>query len=101
MAQGFTLEASCSETLAQKLLVRSCAGPENFIQILSFDQKLFNFLIQTDRYTDRQIDGQVDMQMHALTAIYVPVKFLMPLFDTFHFTTFASLTPLWMENRFN
>ncbi len=52
LSQGHTLEAGWSDTPAQKLLVWSWRGPEKFIKILTFNQKLFNFLIQTNRQTD-------------------------------------------------
>jgi hypothetical protein len=65
-------------TAAKKLLVQSWTASENFINNLSFYQKLFNFLIRTDRrvpshpYTDEE-------------------KILNALFDTFYFNTFALL----------
>ena len=54
-AQGRNLWAGWSDSPAQKLLARSWTGPENFIKILSFHQKLFNFLIRTDRQLDKYI----------------------------------------------
>jgi hypothetical protein len=50
--QGHKLWAGSSDSSAQKLLARSWTGPDNFIKILSFHQKLFNFLIWTDTQTD-------------------------------------------------
>jgi hypothetical protein len=38
-----------------------CPHPENFIKILAFHQKLFNFLVQTDTQTDAQTDTQTDV----------------------------------------
>ncbi len=54
------LWAGWSDFSTQKLLVRSWTGPENFIKILSFHQKLFNFLIWTDTRTHRQTGTQRD-----------------------------------------
>ncbi len=48
----------------KKLLARSWTGPENFIKILSFHQKLFNFLIRTDRQTHRDTHRQADRQKY-------------------------------------
>ncbi len=70
--------------------------PKNYLQgvglILKISSKSFhsiksysNFLIRTDTQTDRQT--------HKPPSIYGWVKFFMPVFDTFHFTMFASLTP--------
>jgi hypothetical protein len=78
-AQGRNLWAGWSDSSAQKLLARSWTGPENF-KILSFHQKLFNFLIRTDTQIHRH------MNLHPYTGGW---NFLMPVFDTFHFTTFV------------
>ncbi len=67
-------------TRAQKLLVWSLSGPENFIKIVSFIQKLFNFLIQTDRQTDTPSHAYTDIQTGQICYA---------LFDTIHFTTFV------------
>jgi len=79
-AQGHNPWGRLGVTPAQKILVRSWTGPENFIKILSFHQNLFNFFLK-DRhpYTGGQI-------------------FFMPVFDTFHFNTFALLTPFMKDN---
>jgi hypothetical protein len=66
-------------------ILMSVMVPKN--KILSFLQKLFNFLIRTDTQT------------HDLPSIYGQVKFFMPFFDTFHFTTFASLTPFVKDKQ--
>ncbi len=92
LAQGRNLWADWSEFPAQKLLARSWTGPENFIKILSFHQKLFNFLIRTDRHTDTQTDRHTDTQTdrHMNPHPYTGGRnFFMPVFDTFHFTTFV------------
>jgi hypothetical protein len=52
--------------LAQKLLVQSWTGLLKFIKVLSFHQKLFNFLIRTDTQTDTQADKQTDTQPQPL-----------------------------------
>jgi hypothetical protein len=70
---------------AQKLLAGSWTGNKNFIKILSFHQKSFNYLNRKDTQTNRQT--------HDLPSTYGWVKSFMPFFDTFHFTMFASLTP--------
>ena len=86
-AQGRNLWAGWSDSPAQKLLARSWTGPENFIKILSFHQKLFNFLIRTDTQTDRHTDTRTPIHIRA-GEIFLCL-FLIP----FQFTTFASLTP--------
>ncbi len=77
-------------TPAQKFLVQGLTGPENVIKILSFHQKLFNFLMWTDT--------QIHRQTHALPSICKQVKFFNALFDPSHFTMFASLTPFMKDN---
>ena len=90
-AQGRNLWAGWSDSPAQKLLARSWTGPEIFIKILSFHQKLFNFLIRTDTQTDRHTDRHTDTRtpIHIRAGEIFLCLFLIP----FHFTTFASLTP--------
>ncbi len=79
LAQGCTIEAGWSDNPTQKLLLRSWIGPENFIKILSFHQK-FQFFLN---------DRQTGWQTHALPSIYGQANFLMPVFNTFHFTKFV------------
>ncbi len=173
-AQGCNLEANLSDTRAQKLLLRSWSGPENFIKIRSFHQKLLNFFSREDRHTDRQMhrltdaqtdrhtdwqtqtdrhtdwltqtdrhtdwqthrmidtqtdrhtawqthsltdtqtDRHTDWQTHRLTDTQTDRhtdwqtqadtlshwrNFLMPIFDTFHFITFALPTPFLKDKK--
>ncbi len=90
LAQGHTLEASWSDTPAQKLRVRRWTGPEVFIKILSFHQKLLDFLIWMNRHTDRQTDT---------CPPYGWVKFLMPFLIPF--TSEHSLCSLHWWRRKN
>jgi hypothetical protein len=94
-AQGRNLWAGLSDSPAQKLLARSWTGPENFINILSFHQKLFNFLIRTDRQT------QTDRHTDTRTPIHIRAGeiFLCLFLIHFHFTTFALLTPFVKDKR--
>ena len=100
-AQGRNLWAGWSDSPAQKLLARSWTGPEIFIKILSFHQKLFNFLIRTDRQTDRHTDTQTHRQTDTRTPIHIRAGeiFLCLFLIPFHFTTFASLTP-FVKDKF-
>jgi hypothetical protein len=101
-AQGRNLWAGWSDSPAQKLLARSWTGPEIFIKILSFHQKLFNFLIRTDRQTHRHTDTQTHRQTDTRTPIHIRAGeiFLCLFLIPFHFTTFASLTPFVKDNNF-
>ena len=92
-AQGRNLWAGWSDSPAQKLLARSWTGPEIFIKILSFHQKLFNFLIRTDTQTDRQTDRQTDTQTHEPPSIYGRAKFFYACF-WYLFTSLRSLRSL-------
>ena len=96
-AQGRNLWAGWSDSPAQKLLARSWTGPEIFIKILSFHQKLFNFLIRTDTQTDRQTDRQT----HEPPSIYGRAKFFYACF-WYLFTSLRSLRSLrsWRINSF-
>jgi hypothetical protein len=80
------LETGRSETPAQKLLVQSWTGPEHFIKIGLFHQKLLNFSSMTDAQTDTC--PPISKWMG---------KFFNALFCTFHFTAFALLIP-FMKN---
>ncbi len=82
LAQGYTLEASWSDTPAQKLLARSWTIPENFIKILSFNQsysKLYSRQTQTDTDTrthgHKHTDPKTHRQTHALTSKYGHLKY--------------------------
>ncbi len=66
LAQGHTMEVSCSETFGQKLLDRSLA---NFIKIHVLPQKLFN-------HFQGQTDTETLVQTHAVQFIYGWVKIL-------------------------
>jgi hypothetical protein len=102
-AHSRNLWAGWSDSPAQKLLARSWTGPEIFIKILSFHQKLFNFLIRTDRHTDtqthRHTDRQTDRQTHEPASIYGRAKFFYACF-WYLFTSLRSLRSLrsWRIN---
>ncbi len=84
-AQGCALEASWSDTPAKKLLVQSCSSPKNFIKILSFHHKLFNFFCRTDRQTDK-----------SRPSIYGQAKFFLCLF-LIPFTSILSWRIMWFN----
>jgi hypothetical protein len=69
-----------------KFLVQSWTGPENFIKICSFHQKLFNCFSKTERH----------MASHPHTD---EQKSLMHILDTFYFTTTILLTLFVKENH--
>jgi len=87
-AQGYTIEAGWSDTPAQKLLVLSWNGPENFIKILSFHQKLFNFFWRMDSHRHRHTRTHTHTHTHSHPNLDKQ-KILCP-FYTFHFTTFVT-----------
>jgi hypothetical protein len=72
-AQDCILEASWSETSAQKLFVQSWTGPENFIKTPFNPSKVFQ-LLNMDRLTYRLT--------HTLLSIYM-IDFLMPFLILF------------------
>jgi hypothetical protein len=86
---GPYLEDEWSKTPAQILLVWSCTGPENFSEMCSFLQKLFDLISRRDIQTDAC--PLIHMQMG---------KKFYALFFIFHFTSLTSLT-LFVKDQVN
>ncbi len=96
-AQGCTLKASWSRTPAHKLLVLCCTGPEHFINIKSFHEKLFNFSPRTDIH--KGLETQIDTQTHSLPNIYGWAKFLMPFLIPFTLLCLLCSLHSWRNNQ--
>ena len=80
--------------------------PKNYLYRIRMDLKILSISLYSiksystfsEGLTDRHTHRQTHRQTHKPPSIYRWANFFMPVLDTFHFTTFASLTALVKDN---